>query len=127
MLVSELLAVLQTVSPDAEVRLYGEHRPGSACPSGTAEGPLVYVAISQVDDSDRLVMLSNCVTNQRGDTVFDAPPQIKRFKVSTSDGHAAAVADLVEQGGCEPTQDLRVELEKEKLRDIFRNFKDLLQ
>ena len=122
MKVSELIAALEGVSPDAPVKLWCAENPDS----GLAEGDIIYVAITQVDGADTLVMLTNCVDGKRGNAVFDAPPQIKRFRISTKAGAAAATADLIEQAGCEPTQDLRVELEKDKLRKIFRSFEDLL-
>jgi hypothetical protein len=120
--VSELSAILKTISPDAVVKLCCANIPAL----GEAAGDIIYVAITQIDGNDKVVMLTNCVNDKRGNPVFDAPPQIKRFKVSTSAGSAAAIADLTEQMNCEPTQDLCAELEKEKLRDIFRSFEDLL-
>lgn len=122
MKVSELSAILKTISPDAEVSLWCGNNPAL----GEATGDIIYVAITQIDDNDKVVMLTNCVNDKRSNPVFDAPPQVKRFKVSTSAGSAAAIADLTEQMNCEPTQDLSAELEKEKLRDIFRSFEDLM-
>lgn len=126
MKVSELSAILQTISPDAEVKLLAKHRPESDLPSDLGSGSPIYVAVTAVDGSDTLVMLCNYLADQRGNDVFDAPPQFKRFRIDTGNGVPAAVADLIEQAGCEPTQDLHVEAEKEKLRDIFRSFEDLL-
>jgi hypothetical protein len=121
MIVSELIAALKGVSPDAEVTLWCASNPNT----GRADGDIIYIAITQLDDKDKLVVLSNCVVDRRGNAVFDAPPQIKRFAISSKDGVSAAIADLTEQAHCEATTDLRDELEKEKLRDIFRSFEDL--
>ena len=126
MIVSELIAALKGVSPDAVVRMWGTANPKSQAARGDVEGDIIYIAISQLDDKDKLVVLSNCVVDRRGNAVFDVPPQIKRFAISSKDGVSAAIADLTEQANCEATTDLRDELEKEKLRDIFRSFEELL-
>ena len=126
MKVSELSAILARVSPDAVVRMWGTANPESQTARGDVEGDIIYIAISQLDDKDKLVVLSNCVVDRRGNAVFDVPPQIKRFAISSKDGVSAAIADLTEQAHCEATTDLRDELEKEKLRDIFRSFEELL-
>jgi hypothetical protein len=91
------------------------------------EGPILYVCITEVDGEDTLVMLCNSLDDRNREPVFDAPPQIKRFKVSTKDGLAAAAADLTEQANCEPTQDLAGQREVETMRKIFRGFEDLLR
>ena len=123
MIVSELIAALEGINPSATVLLWCASNPDKG---GKAVGDIVYVSIGHVDGTDRTVILANCVDDKHGNHVFDAPPQIRRFSVSNSGGRAAAIAGLTEQLGCEPTQDLRDELEKDKLREIFRSFKDLL-
>ena len=127
MRVSELLAALEDVSPDAEVRLWGCRGPHSQCPPEQTEGELLYIAISNVDGTDRLVVFSNCIEDSRGNPVFKAPPQIKRFRVNTKDGLAAAAADLREQAFGETTEDLRTQLEVKRVKAMFNNFDKLLR
>jgi len=126
MLVSELLFALRDVSPDAEVLIWAKRQDPADPKQIDASGELIYVAITSIDGDDKIVVLSNCVVDKRGTPVFDAPPQLKRFCVSTGDGPAAAEADLAEQAGSEPTLDLRQQMETERMKNIFRNFEDLL-
>ena len=126
MIVSELIAALQSIGPDAKVQLYCHHTPGRDQPDH-ASGDVLYVAVTNIDDSDEVVILSNCVSNKRGDSVFDAPPQFKRFKLSSKHGPAAAIADLQEQAGSEPTKDLATHLEVVKMKNIFHDFESLLR
>jgi hypothetical protein len=124
--VSELIEALKGVSPDARVTLWGKRGPSSKCPPGEAEGDVIYIAVSNVDDVDTLVVLSNVLVDKRGNDVFEAPPQFKRFKIRTTGNFHAAVADLTEQAHSEPTKDLATHLEVERMKSAFRSFEDLL-
>ena len=59
--------------------------------------------------------------------MFKAPPQIKRFRVNTKDGLAAAAADLKEQAFGETTDDLRTQLEVNRVKAMFNSFEELLR
>lgn len=127
MLVSELLAALQGVDPGARVTLWGRRGPKSNCPPGEVEGDVIYIAVSQVDGVDQLVVLTNVVADKRGNDVFDAPPQFKRFSISTGEGLAAGAADLMEQTHSEATENLTTHLEVERIKDAFRAFEQLMR
>ena len=127
MLVSDLLAALNDVSLDAEVQLHCCRKPDSSSQSNEASGDVIYVAISNIDGHDRLVILSNYVTNKRNEPVFNAPPQFKRFCISSKSGPTAAIADLQEQANCEPTQDLHDHLEVKRIKSVFDSFNSLLR
>jgi hypothetical protein len=124
MKVSKLIAALQTVDPDAEVRLVARRNP-SASPSEEGSGPPIYIAVTNIDGIDKLVLLCNYVDNKQAEPVFDAVPQFKRFRLSTAEGIAPAVADLSEQAGSEPTKDLDTHLEVERVKDLFRKLEGL--
>lgn len=117
-----LIKTLQTVHPKARVILAAmPKQQGLDNGSGTCSGDIVYVTVAEVDGVDTLVTLTNCVSNSRGDLMFDVEPQLKRFRVSTKHGPQAAAADLQEQAGCEPTQDLRAHLDVESIKSLFRS------
>ena len=122
--VSKLREILASIDGDAKVTLAlrngtpGEH-------DKVATGAPIYFAVTNVDDCDKFVVISNFVADQHGNDVFDAPVQFKRFKISTADGLAAAAADLIEQCGCEATEDMDDHLRKQALRDVFDDFKYL--
>jgi hypothetical protein len=126
MLVSQLIEALQGVSPDARVTLWGKRGPSSKCPPGEVEGDVIYIAVSNLDDHDELVILSNVLVDKGGKEVFEAPPQFKRFKLRSADGYHSAVADLTEQAHSEPTKDLSTHLEVERIKSAFRSFEELL-
>jgi hypothetical protein len=124
--VKQLRQILAGIDDDAKVTLAVSNRtPGSS--DGVATGAPIYFAVTNVDDCDKFVVISNFVADQRGNDVFDAPAQFKRFKVSTADGVAAAAADLIEQYGCEATEDMDEHLRKQALRDVFDDFKYLIE
>jgi hypothetical protein len=125
MKVSKLIEVLQTVSPDADVELIAKHNPATGKDTDIGSGPPIYIAVTAVDGIDQLVVLCNYVDDKHCNPVFDAPPQFKRFSLASSGGASAAVADLVEQAGSEPTKDLDTHLEVERVKDLFRKLEGL--
>jgi hypothetical protein len=126
MKVSKLIKTLQTIDPDAEVRLVARRNP-SASPSEEGSGPPIYIAVTNIDGIDKLVLLCNYVDNKQAEPVFDAVPQFKRFRLSTAEGIATAVADLSEQAGCEPTVDLDAHLELEGIKQMVSAVKTIFQ
>ena len=127
MKVSTLIEALQGIDPDADVRLVAKHNPATLSEPDVGSGALIYIAVTTIDDTDRLVVFSNFVDDERANPVFDMPPQFKRFRISTNEGAAAAVADLSKQANSEPTKDLETHLEVERLKRSFRQLEDLLK
>jgi hypothetical protein len=127
MKVSTLIEALQGIDPDADVKLVAKHNPATLSEPDVGSGAPIYIAVTTINDTDRLVVLCNFVDDKQSKPVFDAPPQFKRFRTSTVEGTPAAVADLSEQANCEPTKDLETHLEVERLKRSFRQLKDLLQ
>lgn len=112
---SELLHVLKGVDPDAQVVIAAVHNPTNTDGPGEASGDVLYIAVTNIDGKDRVVGLCNCVEDSKGNHVFDAPPQFKRFSISSGDGPDVAIADLKEQMNGEPTEDLRLKQQVEQL------------
>jgi len=127
MKVSTLIETLEGISPDAEVKLIAKHNPQANGPADIGSGAPVYIAVTSVDGSDKLVALSNYVVDQSDKPIFDVAPQFKRFQISSGEGALAAAADLSEQASREPTKDLEVHLEVERLKRSFRQLEDLLK
>jgi hypothetical protein len=115
MKVSELIKTLEGIDPGASVVLVAQHNPGNHDDPGEGTGDVVYVAVTDIDDRDRVVALCNCVEDSKGRPVFDAPPQFKRFSIRTIDGTEAAIADLREQMCGDHTEDLRLKQQVDEL------------
>jgi hypothetical protein len=120
MKVSQLLDALKGCNPDANIHLFAARNPHHDAPD-TGSGAPIYIAVTAVDGTDRLVVLSNVLADKQGQSVFDAPPQFKRFSTSSNDGLAVAAADLREQMNCESAVDLDTHLEVSRVKDLFRS------
>jgi hypothetical protein len=124
MKVSQLLDALKGCNPDANIHLFAARNPHHDAPD-TGSGAPIYIAVTAVDGTDRLVVLSNVLADKQGQSVFDAPPQFKRFSTSSNEGLAVAAADLREQMNCESAVDLDAHLEVSKVKDIFRSLETM--
>jgi hypothetical protein len=120
MKVSQLLDALKGCNPDANIHLFAARNPHHDAPD-TGSGAPIYIAVTAVDGTDRLVVLSNVLADKQGQSVFDAPPQFKRFSTSSNEGLAVAAADLREQMNCESAVDLDTHLEVSRVKDLFRS------
>lgn len=126
MKVSQLLDALKDCNPDANIHLFAARNPHHDAPD-TGSGAPIYIAVTAVDGTDRLVVLSNVLADKQGQSVFDAPPQFKRFSTSSGEGLAVAAADLREQMNCESAVDLDTHLEVGRVKSLFQSLAALAE
>ena len=120
--VQQLIDTLQTINnPEARIVIIAAPQDRDADNgNGTAHGDVAHIGVARIDGNDVLVTLTNHLSDAQGNIIFDAPPQFKRFSVSTTAGLQEAAADFQEQANCEPTMDLATYLEVRQFERLFK-------
>ena len=112
--VKQLRTALEHCDDDALVLLAARKR-GS---DHWADGDIAEIAVTAIDEKDRVVALVNCVENEDGEPIFDAPPQFKRVNAN-SDADKAVMRNELEDGFRSATKPLDVMVESDRMREMF--------
>jgi tellurite resistance-related uncharacterized protein len=92
----ELRALLDWIGDDAQVLISAQNEFGA-----WAQGNVIHIAVTSIDNKDKVLTLCNCVSDADGNTVFNAPTQFHRVAALTDSDKT--LREQLEEGFSKPT------------------------